>query len=88
MRRGKAKIAPEILSLDKAYIGKPVENLLRKRKINSRIPNKINSKHKRKLSILKPFRWTVERTFAWINTFRAVKTCWEFKEKKESPPWL
>ncbi|MBV6354205.1 transposase, partial [Leptospira interrogans] len=27
------------------------------------------------------FRWTVERTFAWFNAFRAVKTCWEFKLK-------
>ncbi len=81
MRRGGAKIRPEILSLDKAYIGKPVEDILRKRKIKSSIPNKINSKQKKRISKLKPFRWIVERTFAWINTFRAVKTCWEFKEK-------
>ncbi|EQA61982.1 transposase, IS4 family [Leptospira alexanderi serovar Manhao 3 str. L 60] len=81
MHRGKAKIKPEIISLDKAYCGKPVQILLSKMRINSRIPNKTNAKNPKRLSKLKPFRWIVERTFAWLNAFRAVKTCWEFKEK-------
>ncbi|AXR69750.1 hypothetical protein DPV73_07225 [Leptospira mayottensis] len=52
---------------------------LKKDKIRYRIPNKKNAKNPERIVPLKPFRWTVERTFAWFNTFRGIKTCWEFK---------
>ncbi|MBF3375802.1 transposase, partial [Leptospira borgpetersenii] len=78
--RNKKLLKPEILSLDRAYIGQPIKSDLRKRQIRYRIPNKKNTKNPEYIPPLKKFRWVVERTFAWINAFRAAKTCWEFKE--------
>jgi hypothetical protein len=78
-RNGK-KIKPIILSLDKAYNSKKIEEYLIRKKIQYRIPSKKNSKEIRKFPKLKPFRWTVERTIAWLNAFRAIRTCWEYKE--------
>ncbi|MCG6167614.1 IS5 family transposase [Leptospira sp. FAT2] len=78
--RNKKRLKPEILSLDKAYIGQAIKNNLKKRRIRYRIPNKKNTKIPEYIRPLKKFRWVVERTFAWINSFRAAKTCWEFKE--------
>ncbi|WP_196218952.1 IS5 family transposase [Leptospira santarosai] len=77
--RNKKLLKPDILSLDKAYTAKTIKAGLKKRNIRYRIPNKINAKNPESISSLKPFRWTVERTFAWLNAFRAVKTCWEHK---------
>ncbi|EQA38211.1 transposase, IS4 family [Leptospira inadai serovar Lyme str. 10] len=71
---------PEIFSLDKTYIGQPIRNDLRRRKIRYRIPNKKNAINPEYLPTLKKYRWVVERTFAWINSIKAAKTCWEFKE--------
>ncbi|ALO27436.1 transposase, IS4-like family protein [Leptospira borgpetersenii str. Noumea 25] len=76
---------PEILSLDKAYIGQPIKSDLRKRKTRYRIPNKKNTKYPEYILPLKKFRWIVERTFAWINAFRTAKTCWEFKKNNYLP---
>ncbi|EKR24629.1 transposase [Leptospira interrogans serovar Bataviae] len=72
-------LKPEILSLDKTYFSKTIKSNLKKKNIRYRIPNKTNTKNPEFIPKLKPFRWTVERTFAWLNAFRAVKTCWEYK---------
>lgn len=81
MFRDGKKIKPEILSLDKAYASQTIINYLERRGIKYQIPNKKNAKVKRKISKLKPFRWVVERSIAWLNAFRAVRTCWEIKEE-------
>ncbi|WP_157435561.1 IS5 family transposase [Leptospira santarosai] len=77
--RNKKLLKPDILSLDKAYFSKTIKNKLKKKNIRYRIPNKANTVCPEFIPKLKPFRWTVERTFAWLNAFRAVKTCWEYK---------
>ncbi|MGQ2843404.1 IS5 family transposase [Leptospira interrogans] len=77
--RNSKVLKPEILSLDKAYVSKTIKDKLKKRNIQYRIPNKKNAKNPEWIAPLNPFRWTVERTFAWFNAFRAIKTCWEFK---------
>ncbi|AXR64852.1 IS5 family transposase [Leptospira mayottensis] len=77
--RNKKLLKPEILSLDKAYSNKTIKNNLKKKNIQYRIPNKKNARNPEWIAPLNPFRWTVERTFAWFNAFRAIKTCWEFK---------
>ncbi|WP_198285342.1 IS5-like element IS1502 family transposase [Leptospira interrogans] len=79
--RNSKVLKPEILSLDKAYANNAIKDKLKKRNIRYRIPNKKNAKNPEWIAPLNPFRWTVERTFAWVNAFRAVKTCWEFKLK-------
>jgi transposase len=81
MKRNNQRIKPLSLSLDKAYSSKKIFNFLSKRKIEARIPNKINTRNKRKLKKRIPFRWKVERTFAWINSFRAVRTCYELNKE-------
>lgn len=73
-------IRPESISLDKAYVSKDILSFLEKRKIEARVPNKINSKNIRKIKKRKPFRWKVERTFAWLNAFRAIRTCYELNK--------
>lgn len=78
-RNGK-KIKPKILSLDKAYNSRKIKEYLGRNQIQYRIPSKKNSKEKTKFRKLKPFRWTVERSIAWLNAFRAIRTCWEYKE--------
>ncbi|EJO80374.1 IS5 family transposase [Leptospira interrogans serovar Canicola] len=77
--RNSKVLKPEILSLDKAYVSKTIKDKLKKRNIQYRIPNKKNAKNPEWIAPLNPFRWTVERIFAWFNAFRAIKTCWEFK---------
>ncbi|UOG49296.1 IS5 family transposase [Leptospira noguchii] len=77
--RNKKLLKPDILSLDKAYASKTIKSNLKKKNIQYRIPNKTNAKNPVFIPKLKPFRWIVERTFAWLNAFRAVKTRWEFK---------
>ncbi|EMY76936.1 transposase, IS4 family [Leptospira weilii serovar Ranarum str. ICFT] len=77
--RNKQLLKPEILSLYKAYASKTIKSNLKKKNIQYRIPNKTNAKNPVFIPKLKPFRWIVERTFAWFNAFRAVKTRWEFK---------
>lgn len=78
--RNGRRIKPDILSLDKAYSSKAIEHYLTRRGIQHRIPQKKNSQRKKKFRKLKPFRWMVERSIAWLNAFRAVRTCWELKE--------
>lgn len=78
-REGKF-IKPHSISLDKAYVSKDIFYFLDKRKIEARIPNKVNSKHKRKIKKRVPFRWKVERTFAWLNAYRAIRTCYEYNK--------
>ncbi|EKO68286.1 transposase, IS4 family, partial [Leptospira interrogans serovar Canicola str. Fiocruz LV133] len=60
-------LKPEILSLDKAYVSKTIKDKLKKRNIQYRIPNKKNAKNPEWIAPLNPFRWTVERIFAWFN---------------------
>lgn len=79
IRTNGSKLSPQILSLDKAYADKAIKSMLKKREISYRIPSKINAINPERYRKLKPFRWTVERTFAWLNDFKAIKTCWEFK---------
>lgn len=81
MFRDRKKIKPEILSLDKAYASQTIMDYLESRGIKYRIPTKKNARVKRKYTKLKPFHWIVERTISWLNAFRAVRTCWEFKEE-------
>ncbi|MGE9248237.1 transposase, partial [Leptospira interrogans] len=68
-------------------VSKTIKGKLKKRTIQYRIPNKKNAKNPEWIAPLNPFRWTVERTFAWFNAFRAIKTCWEFKLEK-STAWF
>ncbi|XDD51623.1 IS5 family transposase [Leptospira sp. WS92.C1] len=81
VRRDNQYLKPKILSLDKAYSSRAIRDELNRKSIQYRIPNKVNSKNPEYFTPLKPFRWTVERTFAWLNAFRAIKTCWESKEE-------
>ncbi|EMY77195.1 transposase, IS4 family [Leptospira weilii serovar Ranarum str. ICFT] len=72
-------LKPKILSLDKAYASQTIESNLKKKNIQYGIRNNTNAKNPEFIPELKPFRWTVERTFAWFNAFRAAKTCWKYK---------
>ncbi|EKR98345.1 transposase, IS4 family [Leptospira mayottensis 200901122] len=64
--------------MDKTYANNAIEDKLKKRNIRYRIQNKKNARDPEWTAPLNPFRWIVECTFAWLNAFRAIKTCWEF----------
>ncbi len=81
IRSNGIKLSPQILTLDKAYDGKEIKSMLKKREISYRIPSKSNAINPERYAKLKPFRWTVERTFTWLNDFKAIKTYWEFYGK-------
>lgn len=66
------------LCLDKAYISKDIEELIYENEMRSHIPKRgiaepvIDPKKK-------PRRWSIERTFSWINRYRRLLIRWEKK---------
>jgi transposase len=72
-QRGRPRRRPKKLHADKAYTGRPMRRVLRKRGITPRIarPGIDTSKH------LGRHRWVVERTFAWMARFRRLALRYE-----------
>lgn len=67
-RRGRPKRRPRKLHADKAYAGRPVRAVLRRRHVAPRIARPgVDSSAK-----LGRHRWVVERTFAWMARFRRL----------------
>jgi putative transposase len=67
------------LCLDKGYVGKPVDRLVRRRHYMPHVPAKEGSRPKEKHRSGKPRRWKVERTHSWLNRARRLLTRWEKK---------
>ena len=68
-RRGRPRKRPDKLHADKAYRSRKNQALLRARTILSRIARpKIDSSKR-----LGRYRWVVERTIAWLHSFRRLR---------------
>jgi len=78
--RGRPKSMPERLIGDKAYDSDPLRHKLKQRGIDLIAPNRRGRKKKtqdgRKLRRYRR-RWVVERTFAWLQTFRRLVVRYE-----------
>jgi transposase len=72
-RRGRPRRRPKKLHADKAYRGRPVRQVLRKRGITPRIARPGIDSSKR----LGRHRWVVERTLAWMARFRRLVVRYE-----------
>lgn len=77
--RGRPKQRPKELVADKAYDSKGFRNWLRSRRIKPTIPSyerreRQRSKRGRPLEVGPSYseRWKVERTFAWLGSFRRL----------------
>lgn len=74
-RRGRPKTRPKELVADKGYDSQPFRERLRCRGIRPCIPHRRGKKPRRgRQAELAGYRerWHVERTFAWLQTFRRV----------------
>jgi transposase len=75
-RRGRPKTRPKRLIADKAYDSDPLRRRLRKRGITLFSPYRKNRKNKRRqgrrMRERYRKRYKVERTFAWISSFRRL----------------
>ena len=67
------------LCLDKAYVGKPVQRLVRSRRFTPHVPLKGAAQPKPKRRRGKARRWKVERTHSWLNRARRLLIRWEKK---------
>jgi len=67
------------LCLDKGYVGKPIEQLARRRRYVPHVPAKDGSRPTKKHRNGKPRRWKVERTHSWLNRARRLLIRWEKK---------
>ena len=79
--RGRPRKNPKRIVADKGYDSDPLRERLAKRGIDLICPYRQNNKKKkyqdgRKLRRYKR-RWTVERTFAWLQNFRRLVVRWE-----------
>jgi transposase len=79
--RGRPRKNPVRIIADKGYDSDPLRERLAKRGIDLICPYRNNNKKKkyqdgRKLRRYKR-RWTVERTFAWLQNFRRLVVRWE-----------
>jgi len=78
-RRGRSKQRPKKLVADKAYDSKHLRRWLRSLKIKPTIPPYQHRKRKRpkrgrplRVGPGRSERWKVERTFAWLGSFRRL----------------
>lgn len=71
--------SPQHLCLDKGYCGKPVDNIVRRRKYEPHVPRQSNEPPKPAHRQGKARRWKVERTHSWLNRARRLLTRWEKK---------
>jgi transposase len=75
------KTQPQRLIGDKAYDSDPLDNKLKKRKIDLIAPHKDNRKKKKTQDERKLRRyckrWRIERLFAWIQNYRKCVTRYE-----------
>ncbi|MBU1259574.1 MAG: transposase [Planctomycetes bacterium] len=81
--RGRPRKNPKRIVADKGYDSDPLRERLAERGIELICPYRSNNKKKkyqdgRKLRRYKR-RWTVERTFAWLQNFRTLVVCWDRK---------
>ena len=67
------------LCLDKGYIGKPVEQEVRKRGYIPHVPVKSRQQVTRHHRRGNARRWKVERTHSWLNRARRLLIRWEKK---------
>jgi putative transposase len=70
---------PQHLCLDKGYVGKPVEQAVRRRGYIAHLPAKSNATPKPKHRRGRARRWKVERTHSWLNRARRLLIRWEKK---------
>ena len=78
--RGRPKSKPERLIGDKAYDSDPLRHKLKQRNMDRIAPNRRNRKRKTQDGrTLRRYRrrWVVERTFAWLQTFRRLVVRYE-----------
>jgi transposase len=79
------KQKPKRLIGDRAYDSDPLDEALRKQKIELIAPHKNNRKKKKTQDgrTLRKYRnrWKVERLFAWIQNFRRCLTRYEYYEE-------
>ena len=71
--RGRPRKRPEKLHADKDYDFRRCREALRKRGIKSRIARRGVDSGER----LGCYRWVVERTLSWLNSFRRLKVRYE-----------
>jgi transposase len=81
--RGRPRKNPDRVVADKGYDSDPLRERLAQRGIELICPYRSNNKKKkyqdgRKMRRYKR-RWTVERTFAWLQNFRRLVVRWERK---------
>lgn len=84
-RRGRPKTRPGRLTCDRAYDSGPFRQYLRRRGIRSCIPAKRRPAHyrpKRGRPVVAHKaayreRWHVERTFAWLLSYRRIVVRWD-----------
>ena len=79
--RGRPRKHPERIIADKGYDSDPLRKRLKRRGIELICPYRRNNKERkyhdgRKLRRYKR-RWTVERTFAWLQNFRRLVVRWD-----------
>jgi transposase len=79
--RGRPRKNPQRIVADRGYDSDPLRERLAKRGIELICPYRKNNKKKkhqdgRKLRRYKR-RWTIERTFAWLQNFRRLVVRWE-----------
>ena len=75
-RPGRPRQRPGKLHADKGYDSNKARRFLRKKGIQPRIARRgIESSEK-----LGKHRWVVERTFAWLNTFRRLRIRYERRD--------
>ena len=71
---------PQHLLLDKAYIGDPVQEVVREFGYTAHVPLRGAQAQKIKRQTRhKARRWVVERTHSWMNRFRGILIRWEKK---------
>jgi transposase len=81
--RGRPRKNPKRIIADKGYDSDPLRKRLAERGIELICPYRSNNKEKkyqdgRKLRRYKR-RWTIERTFAWLQNFRRLVVRWDRK---------
>jgi len=71
---------PQHLYLDKAYIGDPVQEVVREFGYTAHIPPRdAQAQEIKRQTRHKVRRWVVERTHSWMNRFRRIFIRWEKK---------
>lgn len=69
---------PQHLFMDKAYLGDPVQEVVREFGYTAHVPPSARQAQRLKRRTRhKVRRWVVERTHSWMNRFRRILIRWE-----------